>query len=255
MRRKSLDRGRTWPRRACGPCSGAHRTGSGACGYDGRGMTGIVPCSRSVARNRLALWPRSAMTRLMRAVASTKSSTRLMSEVLPGVSARPRGRPRRSTSAWIFVVLPPREMPMAFARAHPPLCAAGAPVRLHITAVDLAGLGDPALFGQRRENAVPRPAPAPAVPAIVDRRRRAIVARAFGLAPAALEHVHNARDHPPVVDAPRPWLVLWQLQLDRRPRRVRQTAKRSRPARSLLNRRTPDSERLRRIKMLIEFGP
>ena len=44
-------------------------------------------------------------------------SAPFMSDVFPGVSARRSGRPSRSTRAWIFVVLPPRETPMAWARA------------------------------------------------------------------------------------------------------------------------------------------
>jgi hypothetical protein len=55
--------------------------------------------------------------RLKRIAASMRSSAARMSEVLPGVSFSATGRPRRSQIAWILVVRPPRETPMAFAFA------------------------------------------------------------------------------------------------------------------------------------------
>jgi len=40
--------------------------------------------------------------------------------------------------------------------------------------------------------------------------------------PAALEHVDDARNHPPVIDAVRARLVLQQMPLDLNPSRIRQ---------------------------------
>ena len=114
-------------------------------------------------------------------------------------------------------------------------------MRFHIAAVDLTGLGNPALVGQRRQDAAPDAASAPPVPAVVDRRRGAILARTVSPASATLEHVHDARDHSTVIDAPRARLVPGQMRLDRRPRRIRQPEQRSRHARSLLNRKLPES--------------
>jgi hypothetical protein len=175
-----------------------------------------------------------------------------MSDVLPGVSARRSGRPRTSTRAWIFVVRPPREMPMAWARA--PFCAAGTPVRLHIAAVDLGRLGDPALVGQRSKDTAPHTAPAPPVPTVVDRRWRTVIARAVPPAPSALEHVHDARDHSPVIYPTRSRLVLRQVRFNRRPRFIRQPKQRSRHARDSYNRRLPETADRERIKPLIGFG-
>lgn len=106
-------------------------------------------------------------------------------------------------------------------------------MRLDVAAVDLGGLGDPALLGQGGEDAAPHAAPAPPVPAVVDRRRRAVIRRAVLPATAALEHMHDPRDHPPVIHPPRARLVLRQMRLNRRPRRIRQPEQRSRHAQSL----------------------
>lgn len=107
-------------------------------------------------------------------------------------------------------------------------------MRFHIAAVDLAGLGAPPFLGQGRQDTV-HAASAPAVPAIVDGRRGIILARAVGSATAALQHVHDTRYHPSVIDPPGPRLVLRQVRLDRRPRRIRQPKQRSRHAQTLLN--------------------
>jgi len=40
-----------------------------------------------------------------------------MSEALPGVSRIRRGRPWASATAWILVVRPPRELPIAWTKA------------------------------------------------------------------------------------------------------------------------------------------
>jgi len=39
----------------------------------------------------------------------------VMSATLPGVRAKATGRPRSSAKAWILLVLPPRERPIASA--------------------------------------------------------------------------------------------------------------------------------------------
>ena len=41
----------------------------------------------------------------------------VMSATLPGVRAKATGRPRSSAKAWILLVLPPRERPIASANS------------------------------------------------------------------------------------------------------------------------------------------
>ena len=77
---------------------------------------------------------------------------------------------------------------------------------LDVAAVDLGGFGDPAFLGQSRQDARPDAATAPSVPAIVDRRRRPVFAWAVLPTAAAFEHVDDTRNHPPVIDTPRPRL-------------------------------------------------
>lgn len=61
---------------------------------------------------------------------------------------------------------------MALARA--PLCATGRAVGLDVAAVDLAGFRNPAFLRQRHQDVRPDAPAAPTVPAIIDRRRRAV---------------------------------------------------------------------------------
>jgi len=135
--------------------------------------------------------------------------------VLPGVSRSATGHPRRSQIAWILVVRPPRETPIAW--AFTPVRRA---VRFHVGA-----LVDRAL---RRQQAPEDAAPAPAVSPVVDGRRRTVCGRHVLPASAVLQHVGDAGDHPAIVDPSRSRLVLRQVRLDRRPRLVRQPEQRSR---------------------------
>lgn len=110
----------------------------------------------------------------------------------------------------------------------PPFCATGRAVGLDVAAVDLAGLRNPAFLRQRRQDARPDAPAAPTVPAIIDRRRRAVFGRAIRQAAAALEHVNDARSHPAIIDPPRSGLVLRQVRLDRPPCFIRQQEQRTR---------------------------
>ena len=85
----------------------------------------------------------------------------------------------------------------------PPFCATGRAVGLDVAAVDLASLRNPAFLGQRRQDAGPDAPPTPPVPAIIDRRRRAVFWRAIRPATAALEHVDDAGDYPAIINPPR----------------------------------------------------
>ena len=115
---------------------------------------------------------------------------------------------------------------MALARA--PFCAPGGAVSLDVAAIDLTGLRDPAILGERRQDAGPDAPAAPPVPTIIDRRRGAVFGWAVRPTATAPEHVHDARDNPPVIDPPRSGLVLRQVRLDRSPRFIRQPEQRPR---------------------------
>lgn len=98
-------------------------------------------------------------------------------------------------------------------RGGPYVCATGRTAGLDVAAVDLPGLGKPAFLGQSHQDAGPDAPPTPPVPAIIDRRRRAVFRKAIGTAATALEHVTDARDNPPIIDPSRSRLVLRQARL------------------------------------------
>lgn len=176
-----------------------------------------------------------------------------MSDVLPGVRTRrsglPRGRREHGSSSS------GRRARCQWPGLEPPFCAARTAVRFDVTAVDLRRLGNPALIGQGCQYPPPNTATAPPVPAVIDRRRGTVIARTVLPATAALEHVDDARDHPPIVDPACPWLVTRQVRLDRCPRRIRQPEQRSSHSRASITQRLPESVRRHRIKQLIGFEP
>lgn len=57
----------------------------------------------------------------------------------------------------------------------------------------------------------------PAIEAIVDRRVRAVLARAIAPPPARLQHMDDAADDTPIVVPLRTRQALWQMTLDARP--------------------------------------
>jgi len=81
------------------------------------GMTGKVPRSTRKRRSPSLSYAASPAklrpggTALIRAIATRTSPS------WPGVTSRAMGRPQESTIAWIFVVRPPRERPIACASA------------------------------------------------------------------------------------------------------------------------------------------
>ena len=77
------------------------------------GMTASVCCACRVCRRLLASYPLSATSRLGAERAARRLGAAEMSALFPGVSRSATARPHRSVSAWIFVVGPPRERPMA----------------------------------------------------------------------------------------------------------------------------------------------
>lgn len=157
-----------------------------------------------------------------------------------------------ATSAWIFVAC--HHAKCQWLGLEPPFCAAGTPMHFHIAAVDLRGLRDPALVGQCGKDAAPHAAPAPPVPAIVDRREWTIVARAVLPSTAALEHVNDARNHPPIIDPPRAgWFFGRCGSIAAHAAPITKTT--IPPCPSLLKSETSESAHQSRIKLLIGFGP
>src|SRR6185437_9051627 len=71
-----------------------------------------------------------------------------------------------SVSPWSLLVRPPREMPMACAKA--PFCATGRAVRLDVCGIDGHRAPHRAVTGQGLEHAQPDALPAPAVEAVVN---------------------------------------------------------------------------------------
>lgn len=130
----------------------------------------------------------------------------------PFMRTRTRGSPSWPTishrkAGYVFADCSVHPTQTACRRGGPYVCATGAAVGLDVAAIDLTGLGDPAFLRQRRQDARPGAPAAPPVPAIVDRRRRAVFRRTIGPAATAFEHVNDARDHPAIIDPSCPGLV------------------------------------------------
>lgn len=104
----------------------------------------------------------------------------------------------------------------------PPLPAGRRAVRLDVRAVDRRQAVNAAVTGQRLEDVEPQPLPAPAIEPVVDRRVGPVGRRAVTSPRAGAQHVHDAADHPPVIDPPRPTPAARQQRLDPRPFRIAQ---------------------------------
>lgn len=82
------------------------------------GMTGSAPCSTMAVRTALLSYPRSAISLVKRpAAASIRALAMVTSLMLPAEIRRMRGRPLSSVRPWSLLVRPPREVPMACAKA------------------------------------------------------------------------------------------------------------------------------------------
>lgn len=77
------------------------------------GMTGSMALAASRAQKEFV----SARRRTIAPTFSTRAGAMTTSWVLPGLNRKSRGRPSASVSAWILVVRPPRERPMACSNA------------------------------------------------------------------------------------------------------------------------------------------
>jgi hypothetical protein len=116
----------------------------------------------------------------------------------PPLRRMERRRPLASASAWIFVLRPPRERPIA-CFCSPFLCARGRTVRLDVRAVDHLDLARSTPPGKLTEQLLPDAALGPTGKAVVDRRVRTVLRRAILPTAAALQHVQDAAQHPSVV--------------------------------------------------------
>ena len=83
----------------------------------------------------------------------------------------------------------------------------GGAVRLHIGGVDRDRRINPSQLDERSEDLLPDPPSRPAIEAIVDRCARTIDRGAIPPSAPALEDMHDAADHAPIVE-PGAWLVL-----------------------------------------------
>lgn len=77
------------------------------------GMTASVQSWTSVLHRLFASWPLSAIRRRGAVILDSNAGAVDMSAVLPGVSEKAAILPQISVNAWIFVVGPPLERPMA----------------------------------------------------------------------------------------------------------------------------------------------
>lgn len=99
-------------------------------------------------------------------------------------------------------------------------------VALDVGVVDRGTRRDHTGIHQCVEQLEPEATARPAVEPVVDRREWPVIGRAVAPATADLQHMHDARDHPPVVYPSRAQLVLGQMRFDRCPRFIREPEQR-----------------------------
>lgn len=90
-------------------------------------------------------------------------------------------------------------------------------MRFDMRAVDHLCRGRSAALGKGPEQALPDATLCPSRKAVIDRRVRAVLLRTILPAAAALQHVHDAADDPPVIDPLLAPNVGRQVRLDARP--------------------------------------
>ena len=95
-------------------------------------------------------------------------------------------------------------------------------MRLDVSAVDGRAFGHRTCRRQRLEQIDPEAFARPAVEAVVDRGRRAILHRAIAPAAPDLEDMDDAGDHPAIIHTAGTALVPWQKRFDNGPLFIRQ---------------------------------
>ena len=140
-------------------------------------------------------------------------------------------------------------MPCAFA----PFTAEGRVLCLHVGAVDGCACRNCSGSSQRLEHPGPKPLLGPAIEPVVDRGVRTILIRAIDPTASRLEDMDDARDHPPIINSPRPRLVLRHKGLNRYPLLIAQPKQ---PTHVSLhcNFDTANHDLPSAINALIEFG-
>ena len=118
--------------------------------------TALFRCRGCVRKERKlsASYPLSAMVCLLASTDASKGSAPLISATFPPVSRKARGRPSSSTMAWILVVRPPRDRPMAWSW-NPLFGAARRTMRLHRRTVDHGERGRIGAFDESGEQTLP----------------------------------------------------------------------------------------------------
>jgi putative transposase len=138
---------------------------------------------------------------------------RALSPSGPAVTSIAIGRPSPSTTAWIFVVRPPRASDPSLGSL-PPFSAGCRAMRLGRGAIDDGNVVR-GQFHQGAEQALPPSAHHPAMEPIVNRGRRPIDRRTILPATPRPEHTRDAANDAPVVHPRRARPVPWQ-RLNRR---------------------------------------
>ena len=106
----------------------------------------------------------------------------------------------------------------------------GRAVRLDVGAVDGGAFGDRAGRRKRLDQVSPEPFARPAVKAVVDRGRRAIVGRTIAPPGPDLENMDDAGDHTTIIDPASTALVPRQQRLNDRPLLIRQPKQPTHPS-------------------------
>ena len=142
------------------------------------------------------------------------SAALAMSLACPAVSLSWIGRPCASTRAWILVVSPPRERPTQ--RSRPPFSGRPLLVDPHDRGVDHLDVAVVSLC-DRVHQPIPDAGFAPAVEAIVDRRRWAVASRDIRPGRTRPKHPEDTVQDPPIIDPRHAARLVGKLRLDRRP--------------------------------------
>lgn len=100
----------------------------------------------------------------------------------------------------------------------------GGAVRLDVGAVDGGAFGDRAGRRKRLDQVSPEPFARPAVRAVVDRGRRAIVGRTIAPPGPDLENMDDAGDHTTIIDPASTALVPRQQRFNDRPLRAQKSS-------------------------------
>lgn len=153
-------------------------------------------------RNRSASKARSAMTNAPSRMVSISVSPPRRSAVLPPERWNAIGLPLWLAAAWIFVVHPPRERPMAYARS--PLSPGRAAVRLGVGRIEHHLGGRTAGRRERLEDAPPDALDRPANVAVVQRLRWTVLAWCMPPGATRAQHLHDPTDQTSVVHT---WLA------------------------------------------------